>query len=67
MSDIISRGDIVEYRGQRLKVISDPYMFCGQMTVTAVAVAKKKADWKGGLYAVSSLALVKGEENYDQG
>ena len=42
MIDIISRGDIVEYRGQRLKVISDPYMFCGQMTVTAVAVAKKR-------------------------
>lgn len=59
MNDIIGRGDIVEYRGQRLRVVSDPYMFCGQMTVTAVTVAKKKADQKGGLYAVSSLTLVK--------
>ena len=59
MMDFINKGDIVEYRGQRLKVVSDPYMFCGQMTVTAVTVAKKKADQKGGLYAVSSLALVK--------
>lgn len=42
MSDIISRGDIVEYRGQRLKVISDPYLFQGQWTVTAVTVAKKR-------------------------
>jgi hypothetical protein len=65
MTDIIRRGDIVEYHGQRLKVVSDPYMFCGQMTVTAVTVAKK-ADQKGGLYAVSSLALVKPiEEDYD--
>ena len=59
MSDIISRGDIVEYRGQRLKVVSDPYMFCGQMTVACVTMAKKKADLRGGMFAVSSLALVK--------
>lgn len=59
MSEIISRGDIVEYHGQRLKVSSDPYMFCGQMCVTAMTVEKKKADQKGGIYAVSSLVLVK--------
>lgn len=66
MSDIISRGDIVEYRGQRLKVVSDPYMFCGQMTVTCVTIEKKKADLRGGLFAVSSLELVKPvKEDYD--
>ena len=57
MIDFINKGDIVEYRGQLLKVISDPYMFQGQKVVTCVTVEKKKADVRGGLYAVNSLEI----------
>ena len=66
MPDFIGKGDIVEYRGQRLKVVSDPYMFGGQPVVTCVTMAKKTADLRGGMFAVSSLALVKPiKEDYD--
>lgn len=57
MMDFINKGDIVEYRGQLLKVISDPYLFQGQKVVTCVTIEKKKADVRGGIYAVNSLAI----------
>ena len=57
MSDFINKGDIVEYRGQLLKVISDPYVFQGREVVTCVTIEKKKTDVRGGIYAVNSLAI----------
>lgn len=55
----IKRGDIVEYLKQPgipLKVMSEPYMFNGQLIVTARKVSKKKSERQQGLYCINALA-----------